>query len=116
MTTIGQLERHTQNRVVMLLANQLGWQYIQLLKSGDNLDQVIIETAALQKAEAVVGNGAALAGVDGVGRKTERSIFSFLYLIHKLTELRMSSTSVYYLHRLHAQILGSQIIVFIARI
>jgi type I restriction enzyme R subunit len=28
MTTIGQLERHTQNRVVMLLANQLGWQYL----------------------------------------------------------------------------------------
>jgi hypothetical protein len=42
MTTIGQLERATQNRVVMLLVNQLGWQYIQVLKSGDNLDQVII--------------------------------------------------------------------------
>lgn len=47
MTTIGQLERATQDRVVVLLVNQLGWQYIQLLKSGGNLDQVIIETAAL---------------------------------------------------------------------
>lgn len=28
MTTIGQLERATQNRVVMLLANQLGWEYL----------------------------------------------------------------------------------------
>lgn len=28
MSTIGQLERATQNRVVMLLANQLGWKYL----------------------------------------------------------------------------------------
>ena len=28
MNTVGQLERATQNRVVMLLANQLGWQYL----------------------------------------------------------------------------------------
>lgn len=34
MTTIGQLERHTQNRVIMLLANQPGRAYPGNRKDG----------------------------------------------------------------------------------
>ena len=41
MSSIGQLERQTQNRVVMLLANQLGWEYFGncLLYTSDAADE-----------------------------------------------------------------------------
>ena len=46
MTTIGQLERATQNRVVMLLANQLGWAYLG--KWHDREDNSNIEESLLR--------------------------------------------------------------------
>ena len=46
MTTIGQLERATQDRVVMLLANQLGWAYLG--KWHDREDNSNIEESLLR--------------------------------------------------------------------
>jgi type I restriction enzyme R subunit len=47
MTTIGQLERATQDRVVMLLANQLGWAYLG--KWHDRENNSNIEESLLRK-------------------------------------------------------------------
>jgi type I restriction enzyme R subunit len=47
MTTIGQLERATQNRAVMLLANQLGWEYLG--NWHDREDNSNVEESLLRK-------------------------------------------------------------------